>query len=914
VKRGAVELAELSRLLDAALELPLEERPAWIEQLAPEHESLKPALRKLLETQPARNNTFTLSDISKQVHAAMQGAACSAESLEFTDGARVGPYELIRELGRGGMGTVWLARRTEGLTRRTVALKLPHAGMLHAEFAARMSRERDILESLAHPNIARLYDAGVTPAGQPYLALEYIEGVPINVYCDSKRLSVPARIRLFVQVLQAIQYAHSHLVIHRDLKPANILVTDAGNAVVLDFGIAKLMVEGTTADTALTQFGGRALTPDYASPEQIAAQALTTASDVYSLGVIFYELLTGERPYRLARQSASAMEEAILSANIRRPSQAATDAGKAEARSTTPARLTRALRGDLDTIVLTAMRLAVAERYRTVDALAIDIDHHLHGRAINARAESLWEGARRFIVRNKVVVSAGLAVVLALAVGLSAAIMQARVATEQRQRAFTLLAQNQAVSEFVDRMLTELASSGEPITVDTLVERGEALASSAAQRSPEHQAAILLMLSSYYSEFDRSEKAEPLLIRALDLMRGSGDQSLRARLICERASLSAPRDPAAAQREIQMMLGAADLPDDALAACARASGHVFLVTGDLKNALKADSAALKTLGKLQPPNPLLEATALIDVAQAEQLSGHASRADRAFAMAVQKFTQADRTEHPMVTNLWNAWANADDAAGDFAGALVKYQHALDNAAKHAAGGQPPVILVFNYARMLAQLGRFDEALVLYQRNMVRAEQSGSRKSLLNGMIGEARVLLALERTQAAEAVYDRAAAEIGVNVARETAEGIGAYAIEAKLAAAHGDFAHAVAAYTHAIEFFDARNIKVGALVAALYGRGDVHLRNGDIAAALADAQRALEVAHALQGERPASAHTGLSLALQSRIQDAGGNKSAGTKLAQEAALQLRTALGPEHPETKRMLVRIVAGSNPSVD
>jgi tetratricopeptide (TPR) repeat protein len=165
-------------------------------------------------------------------------------------------------------------------------------------------------------------------------------------------------------------------------------------------------------------------------------------------------------------------------------------------------------------------------------------------------------------------------------------------------------------------------------------------------------------------------------------------------------------------------------------------------------------------------------------------------------------------------------------------------------------------------------------------------------------------LLVLERTEAAEAVYNRAAASIGVNVARETAEGIGAYSIEAMLAAARGDFARAVAAYTHAIEFFDSHHLSVGALAAALYGRGDVHLRNGDIALALADAQRALEIAHALQGERPASGHTGLALALQSRIQDASGNTSAGTKLAQEAALQLRKALGPEHPETKRMLAR----------
>jgi tetratricopeptide (TPR) repeat protein len=498
--------------------------------------------------------------------------------------------------------------------------------------------------------------------------------------------------------------------------------------------------------------------------------------------------------------------------------------------------------------------------------------------------------------------------VVALTVGLSAAIIQARVATEQRQRALTLLAQNQAVSEFVDRMLTEVASSGESITIETLLERGEALAMSAAQRSPEHQAAILLMLSTYYSSFDRPEKAEPLLARALDLMRGSSDQGLRARIVCEQAGFNEARDPAAAQRDIQAVLAAADLPEDAVAFCTYNSGHAFLVTGDVQNALMAQTAALKTLGTLQPANPLLEATVLIELALAEQLIGHSSKADRAFAMALEKFKQADRTEHPMVTNLWNAWAIADDAAGDFAGALVKYQHALDNAAKHAAGGQPPLILVFNYARTLTQLGRLDEALVLYQRDLVRAEHSGAPKSVLNGRLGEARVLLALGRTQAAEAVYNRAAADIGVNVARETAEGIGAYGIEAKLAAAHGDFAHAVAAYTHVIEFFDSHHLNIGSLAAALYGRGDVHLRNGDIALARADAQRALEIARALQGERPASAHTGLSLALQSRIQDAAGNTSAGTKLAQEAALQLRKALGPEHPETKRMLARIAAG------
>jgi serine/threonine-protein kinase len=452
VKRDAAEIAELARLIDAALELPPEQRHTWIEQLPSAHDTLKPALRKLLAMPPAGNNTYTLSDVSQQVQVAMQGAAGAAETLEFKEGARVGPYELIRELGRGGMGTVWLARRTEGLTRRVVALKLPHPGMLHAEFAARMGRERDILESLAHPNIARLYDAGVTPAGQPYLALEYIDGVPINVYCDSKRLGVRERLRLFAQVLQAIQHAHSHLVIHRDLKPANILVTGAGVAMVLDFGIAKLTVEGATAETALTQFGGRALTPDYASPEQIAGQPLTTASDVYSLAVILYELLTGERPYKLARGSAAALEEAILASDVRRPSQAVNDEAKAELRSASANKLSRALRGDLDTIVLTAMRMKLAERYRTADAFALDIDQYLAGRAISARPESWWEGARRFVVRHKLAVSSAALVLLALTGGIAATTWQAAKARASEQKAIAAAATSDAVKQFLIRI------------------------------------------------------------------------------------------------------------------------------------------------------------------------------------------------------------------------------------------------------------------------------------------------------------------------------------------------------------------------------------------------------------------------------------------------------------------------------
>ena len=280
-------------------------------------------------------------------------------------------------------------------------------------------------------------------------------------------------------------------------------------------------------------------------------------------------------------------------------------------------------------------------------------------------------------------------------------------------------------------------------------------------------------------------------------------------------------------------------------------------------------------------------------------------ADQSFDAGLKKFAEAGRTEHPMVTNLWNAWANANDTTGDFVGALDKYEHALGNAAKHAVGGQPPIILVFNYARMLAQLGRFDAALALYERDLPRAQQSGSHRSVVNGLLGKSRVLLALGQTQAAQATYDAAAAEIGTTVARETPEGIGAYGVEARLAAAHGDLPRALQAYTNSIDFFERRQLKIGALAAALYGRGDIHLLAGDAEAALADAQRALDISRTLQGQKRASAHTGLSLALLSRIQDSHGNQVEAEKLAREAVVQLREALGPEHPETERVLARI---------
>src|SRR5216684_5103898 len=326
----------LSRLLDQWLDLPEESRAAWLENLGPEYAGILPMLRKLVLSQESVNADRLLNTLPKMNRPAESGA--SGQTLPpaaFTSDMLIGPYRLLRELGQGGMGVVWLAERADGEVKRPVALKLPFVSLHNRSVAERFGRERDILAQLTHPHIARLYDAGVTDQGQPYLAIEYVEGEKITGYCERRSLGLEPRLQLFLQVLRAVQYAHTNLIVHRDLKPANILVTNQGDVRLLDFGIAKLLTEGEANETELTRIGGRALTPEFASPEQIAGGTLTTASDVYSLGVTLYDLLTGERRYKLKWDTRSGLEEAILGGDPVRPSEMVADAEKAQCRATT---------------------------------------------------------------------------------------------------------------------------------------------------------------------------------------------------------------------------------------------------------------------------------------------------------------------------------------------------------------------------------------------------------------------------------------------------------------------------------------------------------------------------------------------------------------------------------------------------
>jgi serine/threonine protein kinase/tetratricopeptide (TPR) repeat protein len=362
---------------------------------------------------------------------------------------RIGPYRLVRELGQGGMGAVFLAVRDDDVFHKRVAVKLLKRGMDTDAIVQRFRAERQILAGLDHPNIARLLDGGTTDDGLPYLVMEYVEGAPLIEYADARDLDIAARIDLFLQVSAAVQHAHQNLVIHRDLKPANVLVTAEGVPKLLDFGIAKLLNPEMAGHTmAPTAPGLQLMTPEYASPEQVRGEVVTTATDVYSLGVLLYEFLTGRRPYRLTSRTLPEIARVVCEEEPVQPSLAVTrpaDPAEREpgARPTGPRstrvadsqRLQRRLEGDLDNIVLKALSKEPTRRYASVDQFAEDLRRHLAGLPVLARPDTFGYRASKFVRRHRGAVTAGAAVVLALVLGLVGVAWQARVASRERARA-----------------------------------------------------------------------------------------------------------------------------------------------------------------------------------------------------------------------------------------------------------------------------------------------------------------------------------------------------------------------------------------------------------------------------------------------------------------------------------------------
>ena len=507
--------AERWRRMDAlfaeALERPPEERGAFLDTACAGDAGLRREVEGLLEADE-RSATFLEHPAGELLGLLPDGE----------EGGRLGPYRLLRRLGSGGMGTVYLARREDEHYRQEVAIKVLRSGLQSTEALHRFLAERQILARLEHPNIARLYDGGNTEDGRrPYLVMELVEGLPVDEYCDRRQLTVDQRLDLFRRICSAVQYAHQNLLVHRDLKPANILVTAAGEPKLLDFGIAKRL-EPEAADASLTRTGLRVLTPSYASPEQVKGEPITTASDVYSLGVLLYGLLAGRGPYRAGSGLPHEIERAICEQEPERPSLAlvraaadgsgpATPEEIARARGTRPPALRRRLRGDLDNIALMALRKEPGRRYGSAAQLSGEIDNHLQNLPVAARPDTLLYRGRKFLRRHRAAAVAAALMVLVVLGFVASLLVQRRQVVQERDRA------RYALSFLVDTFkgADPYHTRGEHLTAGEILDQGARRVSRDLARQPDVQATLMDAIGQVELVLGRIREAAPLLEGAL---------------------------------------------------------------------------------------------------------------------------------------------------------------------------------------------------------------------------------------------------------------------------------------------------------------------------------------------------------------------------------------------------------------
>ena len=663
---------------------------------------------------------------------------------------RFGPYRLLRQLGIGGMGEVWLARRSDGRFDGLVAVKILHAHIAQSSARERFLREGRILGHLSHPNIARLLDAGSTPLGVSYLVLEYVEeGVPIDIWCDERKLDVAARLNLFLQICAAVSHAHAHLVIHRDLKPPNILVTRDGKIKLLDFGIAKLLEnEEAAGETELTRLGGRAMTPDFAAPEQILGLPVTTSTDVYSLGVLLYLLLCGRLPHQRRQRSAHEIEKDLLEGRLPTLSRALSSAEEsdliAERRATTTHKLKRVLTGDLDTIVHKALRIEPDRRYKSVEQLAGDIHRYLDGRPVTAVRDTWAYRARKFLSRHAVGAAIASMSGILLAAFVLAMFLQMQRTEQQRLRA-----------ERVSSFLVELFEQSDPyktrsnlVTARELLDKGAERITHGLMDHPETLAALTGTIGQIYTRLGVPDEAIPLLQRARSAQEAiNGTASVQAAAITNElgvaflASGRLQEAKAELERALEtrkQQLGA-DSPE--VAQTLMNLGSVAFDSGDHIAAETHFRDSLSIQEQLGRASSGDAATAMLELAN---LLSHLGRYEESIDL-LQRALQIDRAalgdDHPRTIMEAHSLAYALQMEGDFAAAEPLFKDSNERIRRTLGPDHPYTIdMLSNYARFLRRRGNIEQAEPLF-REVV--EYNIRTRGTAHPNVGTARANLAI---------------------------------------------------------------------------------------------------------------------------------------------------------------------------
>lgn len=685
----------LSPLLDALLELPPDQRSEHLAALRHEDAALADELERLLALEAA--DVDFLSEPVVELPSSPR------------PGMRIGAYRLERLIGEGGMGQVWLALRADGLYDRKVALKLLRPGLADPSLRQRFVREREILARFAHPLIARLLDAGIDTDGQPYLALEYVEGERITDYCRNRQLDIAARLDLFRQVCEAVSHAHANLIVHRDLKPSNILVTPAGHVRLLDFGIAKLLDVEQPAVEA-TRTGVRTFTLHYAAPEQIRGEPVTTMTDVYSLGVVLYELLTGSKPYRLKRQTDAEWEEAILSGEPLRPSLAAARSEPAEIRPYMPARLARELAGDLDNIVLKALAKQPDRRYVSAEALSRDLLNYLRGRPVAARGESLRYRLRKYVHRHRWAIAVSTLVLAVTLAALGVVAWQSRQALREAGRA-------QAMQNFIAGLFESAGTTpmDAPIDLRTLLELGIARGDLSLARQPLARAELYGMIARLRLGIGDFRQAETLLEQQAGLLKQAPDAPTSLRLEAAtlrgtaRSQLNDPRDclrqmqplRTLADREQEQLPGQVAAFYAQLARCHRELGEPNLANQLFARALDLRRAQGDAVGV---------AASLLDISALRADDGRPQEAIRILRDALAQFRQQVGNRHPLEIDLLSGLCTLERSNDALAEAVRDCRAAVSLSQQlHGRGHGATIEARRQLAALYVDLGRFSEA-------------------------------------------------------------------------------------------------------------------------------------------------------------------------------------------------------------
>ena len=772
-------------------------------------------------------------------------------------GRRIGPYVVLRKLGEGGMGTVYLAARADEAYRRQVAIKVFGYGADRTDLVERFRAERQILALLDHPSIARLLDGGTTDDGRPYLVMEYVDGVPIDRHCDERRLSVDERIELFRQVCSAVQYAHQNLVVHRDIKPSNILVTADGVPHLVDFGIAKpLAGSALPGAAAATTTGQRLMTPQYASPEQVEGRPVTTATDVYSLGVLLYVLLTGRLPYRLDGERLGAVEQAVVEQEPERPSAAA---GRQK--------LARQLAGDLDNIVLTALRKEPARRYASVELLAEDLRRYRTGLPVLARPSTVGYRVGKFVGRHRLGV--GVAALLALVILGLAATMTVQAARLARQRDEVRRERDKAVQvagflEEIFEAANPRHAQGETVTAREILDRGAARITDELADQPELQAALAATIGRSYAVLGHYDRAQELLEQSLTVRRrvfGASHPEV-AESLYELGTLAyygagdLERAEATFREVIEMRRTLLGDDDPAVAHALNALGLVLISKAELDAAEPVLREALAINRKQLGNVPEQLGSNLGNLGLLMKQKGDLAAAEAFYGEALAIFRRLfDQSE---IAIQLNNLAMLQSERGDFAAAEASYREILA-IARRVNGEEHPQVALFlgNFAGVLSARGKLDEA------------ERAARESL-----AMRQKLLGEEHEQVAR----------GLNSLATVLE-------------EQGELAEARALYEESLRIFrqsfDAEHPRIGGVLANL---ANLLLQQGDPAGAEPLARQALSIRRKAVGE--AHPDVGTALVILGSVRLARGAAEDAEPLLRQGHETLRAALSEGHWRT----------------